>query len=96
MIFILLVYAYESSSSQTCLLKYQFLAPENVSRDMSGPTVTEGSQINKKAAAQVPLWFVGIALKRNGLYIRHTIGTQQLDFLGNCQCKLKVPFSGAV
>ena len=31
-----------------------------------------------------------------------SIGTQQLDFLGNCQCKLKfwvvqkVPFSGAV
>ena len=39
MIFILLIYAYDNSSSQTCSLKYQFRALENVTCGMSGPTV---------------------------------------------------------
>ena len=38
-IFILLVCNYENTLSQTRSLKYQFLALENVSRGMSGPTV---------------------------------------------------------
>ena len=38
-ILILLVYDYGNTSSQTCLLKYQFRALENVTRGMSGPTV---------------------------------------------------------
>ena len=37
MSFILLVYNYKNSSSQTCSLKYQFLALENVSRGITGP-----------------------------------------------------------
>ena len=44
MIFILLVYDYKYSSSQTCSLKYRFQALENISRGMSGPTVA-GKQI---------------------------------------------------
>ena len=39
MIFILLVYDYENSSSQTSSLSYQFWVLENVSRGMAGPTV---------------------------------------------------------
>ena len=39
MIFILLVYDFKNTSSQTCLLKYLFRALENISRGMSGPTV---------------------------------------------------------
>ena len=42
MLFILLVYNYEYSSSQTCSLKYQFWALKNVSRGMSGPSVGRG------------------------------------------------------
>ena len=40
--FILLVYDYENTSSQTYLLKYQFQALENVTRGMSGPVVACG------------------------------------------------------
>ena len=35
---------YEYSSSRACSLKYQFRALGNVSRDMSGPTVSEASR----------------------------------------------------
>ena len=43
-ILILLVYDYGNTSSQTCLLKYQFWALENVTRGMSGPTVAAPHQ----------------------------------------------------
>ena len=56
MIFILLIYAYDNSSSQTCSLKYQLRALENDNCGVSDPTVLLATQ----SAADHSSWWQGL------------------------------------